>query len=884
MGNSMNLAANSTSNATNRIAQAGRTIGQSMNNAANSTNQASQKVTKAGQDMGNSMDAAGNKTKLSAHQIADAAGIMGVAFTVAGGLIAAGLTKATATFADFEQEITNAGVISNATAKEMQLLEQTAIKLGASTSKSASEVAAAMTDMARAGFEVNEIVAAMPGIISAAEAANADLAQTAEVVAAALNGFQLKAHEASRVADIMAMAANKSAADIEDLGYAFKYAAPSAKSLGISVEELAAAVGILSDAGIRGMTAGTSLRSIINDLVDPTKKAEQEMKKLGVSVFDQKGKFVGLSEAVDRFSKATKNMSDEQKLAALSTIFETDSLNAMLVLMNKGKGNIDSFTNSLKNSSGASEEAANKMKDTLKGSLEQLSGAFESVGIVIGESLSPAIRAFAKVIETLLDGFLSLPKPVQQFLSITAALGSALLIIVGVITLVVAGVAAFAAAFGVTIAVAAKVIAGILLLVSGIGLLIAAFAAVVIGIITAYNKFEWFRNMVNQVWASIKAGVASLANFLKPIVQEVVTFINQQWQKIKDWWDKEGPGILEAARIIWEAIKSYLKLVWDQLKTYWDAVFPYMKTVAKNNWEMIKEIISAALDIILAIIKVWAAMIRGDWDEAWETYKNIMNRAKDALVKIGQKLMDNLDAIIEGGLKALKTLWDMGWSVIQKIAEKVWQAIKNKIKSELEQAKQQVDNKMDQIKNAIKTKIDAAKKAVENAANSIKNKLSSLANSAYNWGSNLGSMFAKGIGATIDKAVAKAKSAAAKIKSYLGWSSPTEKGPGKDSDKWAPNLVNMLATGIEAGIPRIAIAASRLAGAIAVLGQPSNLGTVTPSYVTTTPQYQPQDAPININIDQMIVRNDNDIREIAKELDRLRNQELRARGRVVFSV
>src|SRR5690606_29760753 len=334
--------------------------------------------------MGKSVDNAGRRIRMSAYDIADASAMIGASFVVAGGLIAAGLVKATATFADFEQEITNAGVISNATAKEMQLLEKTAIKLGASTSKSASEVAAGMTEMARSGFEVNEIVAAMPGIISAAEAANEDLARTTEVVTAALNGFQMEATDATRIADIMAMAANKSAAGIDDLGYAFKYAAPSAKSLGISIEELAAAVGILSDAGIKGMTAGTSLRSIINDLVDPTKKAEKEMKKLGVSVFDQKGKFVGLSEAVDRFSKATEGMSEQQKLAALSTIFETDSLNAMLVLMDKGKGNIDNFTNSLKNSAGASEEAAKKMKDTLKGSLEQLSGAFESVGITIG--------------------------------------------------------------------------------------------------------------------------------------------------------------------------------------------------------------------------------------------------------------------------------------------------------------------------------------------------------------------------------------------------------------------------------------------------------------------------------------------------------------------
>lgn len=172
----------------------------------------------AGDNMGNAFTKAGTTATKSSSNMREA--LMGIGVTAAGvgTAIAAGLGVAVKTFADFEQQITNAGVIAGASRKEIDQLKETAIQLGASTSKSSSEVAAAMTEMARSGFKVNEIIAAMPGVISASVASNEDLARTSEVVTAALNGFQLKASDASHVADVMAQTANMSAAGINDLG------------------------------------------------------------------------------------------------------------------------------------------------------------------------------------------------------------------------------------------------------------------------------------------------------------------------------------------------------------------------------------------------------------------------------------------------------------------------------------------------------------------------------------------------------------------------------------------------------------------------------------------------------------------------------------------
>ena len=188
---------------------------------------------------------------------------VGTAFTTMGVALGAGLGMAVNTAMDFESQMSRVKGISGATAGEFDALREAAMDLGASTSKSASEVAKGMENMAAMGYEVNEIIAAMPGVISAAEASGEDMAVVTDVVSAALNSFGLEASDASHVADVLAQSANQSAADINDLGYSFKYAAPVAKALGISMEELAAATGIMSDAGIKGEQAGTTLRSAL---------------------------------------------------------------------------------------------------------------------------------------------------------------------------------------------------------------------------------------------------------------------------------------------------------------------------------------------------------------------------------------------------------------------------------------------------------------------------------------------------------------------------------------------------------------------------------------------------------------------------------------------
>lgn len=187
----------------------------------------------------------GKKMESFGKNMRDIGGGIALSFGAIATGIAVPLKNAVDTSVDFDSAMRRAATIAGATEKEFDALKQTALDLGAKTTKSAQEVAVAMSEMAAKGYDVNQIIAAMPGVIAAAEASGEDLALTADTVSSAINAFGLEAKDASRVADILAQSANDTAAGIADLQYAFKYAAGPAAQLGYSIEDVSAAVGIM---------------------------------------------------------------------------------------------------------------------------------------------------------------------------------------------------------------------------------------------------------------------------------------------------------------------------------------------------------------------------------------------------------------------------------------------------------------------------------------------------------------------------------------------------------------------------------------------------------------------------------------------------------------
>lgn len=347
-----------------------------------------------------------------------------------GNTLTAGLTvpitglglAAVSTGNSFEAQMSRVQAIAGATKDELKQLTEQAIDLGAETSFNASQVAQAMENLASAGFTTQEIMEAIPGLLDLAASSGAELATASEIAASAIRGFGLDASQSGHVADVFAEAAARTNAQVEDMGYAMKYIAPVANTMGISLEETAAAIGIMSDAGIKGEQAGTTLRGALTRLTKPTDKMLGIMEDLGISFYDNEGHMKSLADITEMLEDATKDLTDEQEQNALTVLFGTESLSGMLALINRGSDDLKDMTKAFKKADGAAENMADTMLDNTAGSLESLSGSIESAGIAIQKALSPEIRELSEWIQELVNDFNNLSEEEQQNIIKTIAL------------------------------------------------------------------------------------------------------------------------------------------------------------------------------------------------------------------------------------------------------------------------------------------------------------------------------------------------------------------------------------------------------------------------------------------------------------------------------
>ncbi|XZJ40557.1 phage tail tape measure protein [Clostridium perfringens] len=317
---------------------------------------------------------------------------------------------------EFEAKMSRVKAISGATGEEFSKLEEQALQLGQATAFSASECADGMENLASTGFSVNEIMEAMPGLLDLAASSGEDLATSSDIAASTLRGFGLEASKAGHVADVLAKNASATNAAVADTGEAMKYVAPNAKAAGLSLEEVTAAIGELSNAGIKGSQAGTTLRTALVRLAKPSDNAAAAMKSIGFNAFDSSGKMKPLSTIIGELNEKTKNLTDEQKQNTIATIFGTEALSGMTVLMQSGKEGLDGLTGELKNCDGAAKEMATTMQDNTKASIEQAFGALETAGIKALKAAAPMIKEVAEKVGELADKFSALSPETQEFI------------------------------------------------------------------------------------------------------------------------------------------------------------------------------------------------------------------------------------------------------------------------------------------------------------------------------------------------------------------------------------------------------------------------------------------------------------------------------------
>lgn len=340
------------------------------------------------------LDASGIKAGLSKLSGIAQSGIKGTLTAIASaGTALAGLGGAAIKIgADFEEGMSEVQAISRASASDMELLKEKAKEMGAETKFSATESAAAFKYMAQAGWNTEDMLNGISGVMSLAAASGEDLALTADIVTDSLTAFGLEAKDAAHFSDVLAMTANATNTDVANLGYTFKYVAPVAGALGYSIEDMSVAIGLMANSGIKAETAGTALRATLTNLAKPTKQMTGYMEELGISLTDAQGNVKPFNEVMIDLREGFEGLTEAQKAEYAAGIAGKEAMSGLLAIVNASDEDFAALTEQINNCNGAAEEAAKIMQDNLKGSVEQLGGALETLGIEFYDSVNTPIR------------------------------------------------------------------------------------------------------------------------------------------------------------------------------------------------------------------------------------------------------------------------------------------------------------------------------------------------------------------------------------------------------------------------------------------------------------------------------------------------------------
>lgn len=532
--------------------------------------------------------------------------------------------------ADFEAVMSKVKAITVSDDQAMQQLTATARELGEKTMFSATQAGEAMTYLGMAGWNSQQIMAGMPGLLDLAAASNTDLARTADIVSDDLTAFGLSAEHAGHMADVFAKTSTSTNTTVEMLGETMKYAAPVAHAFGASLEETAALTGLMANSGIKASAAGTALRSGFLRLAGTSAKSTKAIEEMGLSLSEAtaqqeeaRAALASLGIAMDDtngprkmgaivrdLADKTKDMSKEQRLATLATIFGTNAASAWVAVIDQGPDALDQLTKELENSDGAAAAMAETMQNNARGAMVRLQSATESVAISIGGTMLPTL---AELGDSLANEAAYVSKVASEHPELTEAIIKTSFAVMG---MVIAYKAARAIYYSVVAAKAAYVLATNSETLASARSTIASGihkAAMLGGTIATYAAAaaQWALNAAmtaNPIGLVIIAVVALIAAFvwLGTHFQAVSEFCTSMWESptaaiIAFMMGPIGWLIYAAMGLIanWDQVKAWFTLLWEDpkaaLSQFYDWVMSKLGGLfdwISEKWEWVRSIFS----------------------------------------------------------------------------------------------------------------------------------------------------------------------------------------------------------------------------------------------------------------------------------------------------
>lgn len=335
---------------------------------------------------------------------------------------------------EFTAAISKVGAISGATADELKQLEDAARLYGSTTMFSAKESADALQYMALAGWNAQQAIDALPSVLNLAASSGMDLGRASDIVTDYITAFGLSVDDAARFVDIMSYAMSHSNTTTEMLGEAYKNCAATAHSMGITVEEVTAALMTMANAGVKGGEAGTTLNTLMTRLATNTKGCADELKEYGVAIYDAQGNMNSLSDILSGMIGAWSRLTQEQQANLSKVIAGTNQYSGFQTIIQgmsdtaKAAGmSFEDYTKALEDCNGTASQMSKTMTDNLTGDIKSMQSALDELKLKIFEDAEQPLRSLVQTVtKTAVPAAEEIIKHLDKILPVIVACGTAM--------------------------------------------------------------------------------------------------------------------------------------------------------------------------------------------------------------------------------------------------------------------------------------------------------------------------------------------------------------------------------------------------------------------------------------------------------------------------
>ena len=793
---------------------------------------------------------------------------------VTAGVTALG-TAAVSTAANFESSMSQVqatmgitkdamSTVNGESVNTMDTLSALAKKMGSETAFSASECAEALNYLALAGYDTQQMCDTLPTVLNLAAAGGIDLAAASDMVTDAMSALGMGVDEAGTMVDQMAKTASTTNTSVAQLGEGILTIGATAKTVKGGTAELNTALGILANNGIKGAEGGTHLRNVILSLQNPTDKAAACMEQLGLDVYDSEGNMRSLNDILGDLNTSMDGMTAAEKSNIIGQIFNKTDLSSVNALLANTGSTWDELQQSIIDSGGAAQQMADTQLDNLQGQITILKSALEGLAISFGELLLPAIKMIVGWVQKFVDWLNGMDEGTKKVITTVALLAAAL----GPVLIVVGKVVS---AVGTIMTIVPKV-AGVIntvktafaalnttMLANPIFLIIAAITALVAAFIYLWNTNEDFRQFWINLWENVK---------------EVAIAV---WEAIKNFFAAAWEAISSTAQAVWNGIKDFFSGLWEGIKTIFSTVVEVIKTIITTYFNIYKTIITTVLNaiktvfttiwngiktVVTTVVTAIQTFITTAWNAIKNTVTTVLNAIKTVITTVWNAIKTAVTTVVNGIKSTIST---------------VWNSIKSVVTSVVNSIKSTVTTVFNNIWSGIKGTMGKIVSSIKEGFNQAISFITSLPSKALQWGKDMIMGIVNGIKSCIGAVGDAVSSVANKIKSFLHFSVPDE-GPLTDYESWMPDFMKGLAKGIEDSKSMVAramdgVAADMILNPSAAVQEINVSGDGTGS--------SPQGGSINgplIEVKEMNVRSEEDIRKISQQLYRQLQQGRRANG------